>query len=174
MSVSASTLPTLDALATHSRAFRADLLDRAVAAGLVDVDATAIVQFVFFLVLVLVLPKLVFGPLMERFEQRDARTEGARAEARRMLKEADEQVAVFERAMSDEKQRAMAERQAARMQAQREANELVSRVRAETMAKIDAGIAKLQAQAQTANAELEAESKAISALIVGKILGGKS
>lgn len=174
MFVSASTLPTLDAIATRSRDLTADLLDRAVSAGLVDVDATAIVQFVFFLVLVLVLPKLVFGPLMERFEQRDARTEGARAEARRMLKEADEQVAVFERAMSDEKQRAMAERQAARMQAQREANELVNRVRTETTGRIDAGIAALQAQAQRANAELEAESKAISALIVGKILGGKS
>ena len=174
MFVSASTLPTLDAIATRSRDLTADLLDRAVSAWLVDVDATAIVQFVFFLVLVLVLPKLVFGPLMERFEQRDARTEGARAEARRMLKEADEQVAVFERAMSDEKQRAMAERQAARMQAQREANELVNRVRTETTGRIDAGIAALQAQAQRANAELEAESKAISALIVGKILGGKS
>lgn len=174
MFVSASTLPTFDALAMQPRAITADLLDRAVAAGLVDVDATAIVQFVFFLVLVLVLPKLVFGPLMERFEQRDARTEGARSEARRMLKEAYEQVAVFERAMSDEKQRAMAERQAARMQAQREANELVHRVRVETTAKIDSGIVRLKAQAQTAHAELEAESKAIAALIVGKILGGKS
>lgn len=144
------------------------------AAGLVDVDATAIVQFGFFIALVLVLPKLVFEPLLARFEQREARTEGARADARRMLKEADEQVAVYEKAMTDEKQRALAERAAARNAAQREANELISKIRAETNAKIDAGIATLRAEGDKARAAVEGEANQIAALITAKIVGGQA
>ncbi|MEY3012609.1 MAG: synthase [Pseudomonadota bacterium] len=150
------------------------LLERAHAAGLVDVDATAIVQFLFFLTLVLVLPKLIFEPLLKRFDQRSARTEGARAEARRMLKEADEQVVVFERAMADEKQRAMAERAAARMQAQRETNDAIAKVRRETNARIESGIEGLRAQGVSARAEIDAEAKAIAGMIVTKIIEGRS
>lgn len=154
--------------------YGASLLDRAHAAGLVDVDATAIAQFAFFLTLVLVLPKLIFEPLLKRFDQRSARTDGARAEARRMLKEADEQVVVFERAMADEKQRAMAERAAARMQAVRETNDAIAKVRRETNARIDAGIDALRAQGDAARAELDTEAKAIASMIVGKIIEGRS
>ncbi len=143
------------------------------AAGLVDVDATAIVQFAFFLALILVLPKLVFEPLLARFEQRDARTEGARAEAKRMLKEADEQVAVYEKAMSQEKQRALAERATARNAAQKEASTLVSQVRTETNARIDAGISALRVEADKARTAIEAEAEQIAALITDKIVEGQ-
>ncbi len=151
-----------------------DLLQRAHAAGLVDVDATAVVQFAFFLLLALVLPKLIFGPLLERFEQREARTEGARAEARRMRREADDQVAAFDRAMNDEKQRAMAERQAARMQAQREAAEMIAKVRRETHARITVGIEALRTQAAKAKVELDQDARQIASQIVRKLLEGRS
>jgi F-type H+-transporting ATPase subunit b len=150
------------------------LVAQAHGAGLVDVDVTALVQSLFFLLLVFTLPKLIFEPMLKRFDQREARTEGARAEARRMLKESDEQVQVFEKAMADEKTRARAERAAARMQAQREANETVAKVRRETNERIDAGIAALSAEAAKAQAELDVEAKAISALIVQKILAGRA
>ncbi|MCO4761422.1 MAG: ATP synthase F0 subunit B [Myxococcales bacterium] len=143
-------------------------------AGLVDVDATAIVQFGFFIALVLVLPKLVFEPLLSRFEQREARTDGARADARRMLKEADAQVAVYEKAMADEKQTALAERAAARNAAQKEANALIAKVRAETNSKIDAGIAALRGEADKARGAIEAEAGQIAALITAKIVGGQA
>lgn len=144
------------------------------AAGLVDVDATAIVQFGFFIALVLVLPRLVFEPLLQRFEQREARTEGARTEARVMLKEADEQVAVYEKAMAEEKQRALAERAAARNGAQREANALIAKVRAETNAKIDAGITSLRSEGDKARDAIEAEAAQIAGMITNKIVGGQA
>ena len=144
------------------------------AAGLVDVDATAIVQFGFFIALVLILPRLVFEPLLQRFEQREARTEGARTEARQMLKEADEQVAVYEKAMAKEKQRALAERAAARNGAQQEANALIAKVRAETNAKIDAGIGALRTEGDKARGAIEAEAAQIAGLITDKIVGGRA
>jgi F0F1-type ATP synthase membrane subunit b/b' len=119
-----------------------------------------------------VLPKLIFEPLLRRFDQRTADTEGARAEARRTLADADAQVALFERAMSDEKQRALAERAADRMQAQREAAELVKRVRSETAARIDAGVSALRQEGERGRAALDAEAASVAKLIVGKILGG--
>ena len=143
------------------------------AAGLVDIDATAIVQFGFFIALVLVLPKLIFDPLLARLEQRDARTDGARAEAKSLLKEADEQVVVYERAMAQQKQQALAERAVARNAAQREANELLAKVRAETNRKIEAGIAAMRSEADKARGAIEAEAAQIAGMITAKIVEGQ-
>ena len=76
--------------------------------------------------------------------------------------------------MTDEKQRALAERAAARNAAQREANELISKIRAETNAKIDAGIATLRAEGDKARAAVEGEANQIAALITAKIVGGQA
>lgn len=160
------------AVQTTSVSFSPD--DLVAAAGLVDVDVTMFVQFGLFLVLAVVLPRLIFAPLMERFEQRAARTEGARADARRVQREADQEVATFERAMSDEKQRALAERQAARMQAQREAQQLIQRVRTETAARMERGMADLAQAAQAGRTLMDTEARELAGMIVTTIVKGRA
>lgn len=148
-----------------------DLVSRA---GLVDLDVTFFIQFTMFLALVLVLPKLLFNPLLDRLEHRDSRTDGARTDARRMLKEADAQVLIFEKATSDQKQTALAERAAARESAHQKAQGLIAHVRAQTDAEVQKGIADLRQDADQARADIDSEAAAISVSIADKILTGGS
>ena len=143
------------------------------AAGMVDVDATAIVQFAFFIALVLVLPKLIFEPLLARFDLREARTEGARRDAKTMLKEAEEKQQAYEEATAKEKQRALAERAAARADAQKKAAAMVASVRAETNERIDQGIATMRAEAAKAKETLDAEAAQLADVIATKLMEGQ-
>jgi F0F1-type ATP synthase membrane subunit b/b' len=144
--------------------------DVVVRAGMVDLDVTFFVQTGFFFALVLVLPGLIFKPLLARIEQREARTSGARSDARRMLKEADEQVHIYERATSEEKQKALAERAAARNDAKQKAGKLVEDVREATEARIAEGITAMRADADAARGGIEEEARKLGALIAAKIL----
>ncbi|HAN31372.1 MAG TPA: H(+)-transporting ATPase [Myxococcales bacterium] len=142
-------------------------------AGLVDVDATALVQFAFFIALVLVLPKLIFEPLLARFDLRESRTEGARQEAKAMLKEAQAKESAYESATAKEKQRALAERAAARADAQKKAAALIASVRAETNDRIDAGIVAMRGEAAKAKESLDAEAAELADLIANKLMEGQ-
>ena len=141
-------------------------------AGLVDLDVTFFVQFALFLALVLTLPKLIFNPLLERFTNRQARTEGARSQAKAMLKDADKQVFVYEEATAKQKQKALAERAAARADAQGQAAELVENIKKKTHLRITQGIATLVRAEAEAKSEIEKEAAAISVLIADKIVEG--
>ena len=141
------------------------------AAGMVDVDATAIVQFAFFIALVLVLPKLIFEPLLARFDLREARTEGARRDAKTMLKEAEEKQQAYEEATAKEKQRALAERAAARRRPKAAA--MIASVRSETNERIDQGIATMRAEAAKAKETLDAEAAQLADVIATKLMEGQ-
>ncbi|MFO0565344.1 MAG: ATP synthase F0 subunit B [Polyangiaceae bacterium] len=54
----------------------------------IDFDKTFVVQMLIFAALIVVLKPLLFDPVLKVFEEREKRTDGARAEARRMQEEA--------------------------------------------------------------------------------------
>ena len=162
----ASATPTLEALAQAN-----DVIARA---GMVDLDVTFFIQTGFFLALVLILPGLLFKPLLERIEQREARTSGARTDAKHMLKEADEQVHIYEKATAEEKQKALAERAAAREDAKQKADTLVKDVRKKTEFKITQGVTRLRADADAAREGIEEEARKIATLIADKIVGDQA
>lgn len=141
-------------------------------AGLVDLDFTVIVQAVLFFTLLLVLPGLVLKPLVARFDQRDARTEGARHEAKALRKEADDQVASYEHATQEQRKKAMAERAETRAATQRQADALVSQARAETHARIEAGLAEQRQAMKKAQAELDAAAAPLATSIADKLVRG--
>ncbi|MEO2193247.1 MAG: hypothetical protein ABGY24_12430, partial [bacterium] len=60
-------------------------------------------------------PRLISNPLLERSPNPQDRTEGARHQAKAMQRDADEQIVVYEAATSKQKQKALAERAAARV-----------------------------------------------------------
>lgn len=147
----------------------ARLVDAVQRAGLIDLDGTVFVQGAFFLLLVIVLPRIIFRPMLERIEAREARTDGARAEAKLMRHAADEQVAAYERATAEEKRRALAERSETRSATQRMAADLVATARRETTSRIDRGLAAQRAHADAVRKELATEAEAISGLIADKL-----
>ena len=61
-----------------------------------DFDLTFVLQMLLFAALIVVLRPLLFEPVLRVFEERERRTEGARAEARQMQEEAGELLSRYE------------------------------------------------------------------------------
>jgi F-type H+-transporting ATPase subunit b len=138
---------------------------------LVDFDLTVIAQFLLFSTFVIVLKPLLFEPLMRVFEERERRTEGAKAEARRMDARAGELLTKYEAELETIRRLAAAEREkihaeTAKLEAliMAEARTESARILEEGKAKIAAGIADLRKELTTAQPSLAAQ-------IASRVLG---
>jgi F-type H+-transporting ATPase subunit b len=141
-------------------------------AGLIDLDVTIITQAAFFFLLLLVLPGLVFKPFLARFDQREARTEGARSEAKLLRKQADDEVSRYETAAAERRKSAMHERAETRDHARKEADQLVTKARTESLGRLDKIFADQRVIAQTARTELQGEAQRIAVSIADKLAQG--
>lgn len=147
-------------------------LDAVSTAGLIDLDVTVVYYAGLFIALLVILPGLVFKPMLARMEQLDARTTGARANAHAIKRNADEQVASFDAAASDQKRKALEERAKLREETQKQADGMVVQARRDTQARIDAGLAAQKIQAQEARKALEADAQEIAGMIANKLAQG--
>ncbi len=143
-------------------------------AGLIDLDWTVFIQFGLFISLVIVLPRLVFNPMLHRIEERQARTSGAIADARAIVKEADRKVGQYEDAVAEEKRQAMEERARARETARAKVAATIAGVRREADARIDRGITQLQLDAETARAGLREDARVVADAIADKLVGERA
>ncbi|MSP91658.1 MAG: hypothetical protein EXR79_07625 [Myxococcales bacterium] len=150
----------------------ARLADHVAQAGLVDLDGTIFIQFGLFALLVLVLPGLIFNPMLARIEQREARTDGARADAKAMRHLADDQVAQYETAIAAQKRKALQERAETRVATMKMAADLLATARAETTERIDQGLALQRAQAEVARVELQRDADGLARQIATKLVEG--
>lgn len=145
-----------------------------VAAGghpLIDIDATAFVQFGLFLLLMFVANKLMFQPYLALRERRKAGIEGARAEADRMTAEADAKLADYEKQLSTARARANEEGRKIRAEAVTHEQDVTNKARATAQAAIDDAQAKMKQQTEAARAQLMPQADAIAKQIASKLLG---
>ena len=139
-------------------------------AGLIDLDATIITQGLFFIVLLLALPGLVYKPMLARFDEREARTDGARADAKALRRQADDEVSRYETAIGQQRRDALTERAETRTEAQREADIMVATARQEATDRVNAGIASQRSDADRVRGELKSEVQLLAAAIAAKIV----
>ncbi len=144
-----------------------DLVSRA---GLIDLDVTVFYYAALFVILLLVLPSLVFKPMLERMEKRDERTSGARQEAQLIRKSADAEAEQFDKHVTEEKRRAQDERAKIREETQHKADDLVAQARRDTQARIEAGLVAQHAQAAQARTALEGDAREIAGAIAQKLV----
>ena len=148
------------------------LLDTVSAAGLIDLDVTVFYYGGLFVALLVILPNLVFKPMLERMDQLDARTNGARHNAAAIKKNADEQVAAFDAAAADQKRKALEERAKLREETQHKADDLIHQARRDTQARIEAGLAAQKVQAAQARETLTADAREVAGIIATKLAQG--
>ena len=139
-------------------------------AGLIDLDVTVFYYAALFIILLLVLPSLVFKPMLERMEKREERTTGARQEATLIRKSADAEAEQFDKHVADEKRKALEERAKLREQTQTQANEMLATARRETQARIEAGLAAQHAAAAEARKAIESDARDIAGAIAQKLV----
>ncbi|MFI5302426.1 MAG: H(+)-transporting ATPase, partial [Polyangiales bacterium] len=126
---------------------------------------------VLFVLLFLVLKPLLFTPMLRLFEERERRIDGAKNEAKAMYAEADAKMAQYERELTKVKQTAGDERDKLRAAGQRREQDILTKVRSETNATIDAGRAKITADAEAIRAELGVVSRSVARELASRVLG---
>src|ERR1700691_3108345 len=84
----------------------------------VDVDWTFVVQLVLFVGLLLILKPILFDPMLQLFEERERRTEGAKLQARRIDEKSATALAKYEPELAKARAAASVERDKIRAEAQ--------------------------------------------------------
>lgn len=148
------------------------LLSSALLAGgsVIDLDGTILVQLAIFLLTFFVLRSLVFKPMMELFDAREAATEGARAEAKKMDKEAREKADAFEDEMRKVRLAAGEERDRLRQEGVRLERAILERVRNETQKKLEDATTRLATEGTRLRGEIQTSVPALARQIASKML----
>jgi F-type H+-transporting ATPase subunit b len=138
---------------------------------LIDIDATAIVQFALFLILMFVANKLMFQPYLALRERRKAGIEGARAEAERMTAQADGKLAEYEKQVAVARNRANEEARKVRAEAVTHERDTTEAARATAQKSIDEAQAKMRTETEAARKQLLPQADALAKQIASKLLG---
>ena len=138
---------------------------------LIDIDLTAVVQFVLFLLVYVIANKLLFQPYLQLRERRKAGIDGARAEAERMTATADAKLAEFEKSLAVARDRANEEGRKVRAEAAANEKDTTDRARASAQKAIDEAQAKMRAETDAARSQLLPQADALAKAIASKLLG---
>jgi F-type H+-transporting ATPase subunit b len=138
--------------------------------SLIEINWTLGVQLISFLILLAVLSKLLYRPLMEALEGRSAAIQQQLAEAQAAGERAQKELA----SMEERIRAAHADAQALRERALREAGELRERLTAEARQEasrlIEAGQAQIAQEVRRARAELRGEVGALATQIAERLV----
>jgi F-type H+-transporting ATPase subunit b len=137
----------------------------------VDFDATFLVQVAMFVALTLFLKPVLFEPLLELFEERERRIDGAKLQARKIDEKSATAHTKYEAEMSKARASASAERDKIRAEAMKDEQEILARVRKATSDVIDAGKRGAAAEAASARTNLKADAAARAREVASRVLG---
>lgn len=137
----------------------------------IDFDRSVLVQMALFVLLMLVLAPTLFGPLLRLFEERERRTEGARAEAREMQERAGELLLRYQTELGRVQQVAAAERERLRTETMRLEAKILEEARAATVAIVEQGRQRLDVETAKIRVELDTKTRQISADIAKSVMG---
>lgn len=136
----------------------------------IDVDATAVVMGLLFIVLYFLLQPLVINPYLRARDLRREAVEGAREEARESEALAEARMMEFEDEMKTARRDAAEVRESLRGQGTAEQRDIVDEARVEVQAQLAAERAKIDAQVVEAQKELQTRASGLSKAMVDKIL----
>ena len=144
-----------------------------IAAGhpLIDIDWTAVLQFIMFVLTYLVANKLLFQPYLDLRARRKAGIEGARSEADRMTAEADAKLADYEKQLAVARNRAAEEGRKIRGEAASHERDVTDKARTTAQVAIDEAQAKMRAEAEDARKQLLPQADALARQMASKLLG---
>ncbi|HEY5961082.1 MAG TPA: ATP synthase F0 subunit B [Polyangiaceae bacterium] len=137
----------------------------------IDFDRSVIAQMVLFIVLMLVLAPTLFQPLLRLFEEREKRTDGARAEARQMQERAVELLSKYEGELGRVQEVAAAEREKLRSETLNLEAKILEEARQATTAIVEEGRHRISVEAAKIRSDLEAKRQQISRDIANGVLG---
>jgi F-type H+-transporting ATPase subunit b len=137
----------------------------------IDFDLSFVFQMVVFAALIVTLKPLLFEPVLRVFEEREKRTEGARAEARHMQEEAGELLRRFEHELARVHEVARQEREQARAQTARLEAEMMNKARETANRIVEEGRKRIDAERRRLGFDLGRESERLARVVAESVLG---
>ena len=138
---------------------------------LIDIDLTAVVQFVLFLLVYVIANKLLFKPYLALRERRKAGIDGARAEAERMTATADAKLADYQKSLAVARERAGDEGRKVRLEAAAHEKDVTDKARVAAQKASDEAQTKMRSETEAARALLLPQADALARSIASKLLG---
>jgi F-type H+-transporting ATPase subunit b len=138
---------------------------------LIDIDGTLLLQFVLFLLMLIVLSRFLFKPYLRIRDERAKGIEGAKHEAHDMEHRADKIVADYDARLTRTKQRGAEERARLRSEAAAFERQVLGAARDEGHRALEEARTRIGKEAQSAKARLEADAGALAKQMAKKILG---
>jgi F-type H+-transporting ATPase subunit b len=137
----------------------------------VDLDASLVVQIVFFVFLLLTLKPLLFDPMMRLFEEREERIDRTIEKARKTDEASAKALAKYEAILAKAREAGAAERDQHRAQGAKKEAELMAQVRTQTASTLEQGRATILNEAKQARTALQVEAAALGRAIASRALG---
>lgn len=146
------------------------LADLATMAGVtIDLDATAIVSAVIFLVLMVLLNTLLFQPYLRLVEKREQMTAGAQGSAGDQETQAKELEAKFRAELASARAESQSLRDGLRAEGKAEAERIIAEARAESQARRVEARDELDRALVAANAEIDARASELAKVIAARM-----
>ncbi len=138
---------------------------------MISLNWTLVLQIVNFLVLLIILNKLLFQPILKVMDEREAETEGKEQAARDMEQESDEIEKTYREKLRQAKIEASGKKNEIKALGQEEEGKILSAARQEGDSAISKVRGEIAAEAEAAKEDLLNQAKGMSELIFEKLLG---
>ena len=142
-----------------------------IAAVVIDLDKSVLLQMVIFAVLIVVLKPLLFDPVLRVFTLREERTDGERRAARELQVRAGELLTQYEGELARVQRTAAEERERVRSEMARLEGDIIEEARRISQAIVDEGRQRIETEVKTIRHQLERDSAVLARQIATRVLG---
>jgi len=137
----------------------------------ISVDWTLGLQFINFIILLVVLNKLLYRPLKQIMEQRREMISGSRDRAKILEADIEEKMKLYQQQLSDAKIEANTERNKLKKAASAEEATILSAAQEKASTRLQSIKTQVAKEAEDASKTLKKEAKSLAGMIATKILG---
>lgn len=138
---------------------------------MIELDGTLVLQFVNFMILMVVLNALLFKPLRAALQARKETIEGSKAKVQDIDEQVQAQIARYDAQLQDARQQGGQERSALRKTGQDEEVRILGEANRSAAERLQTITAQIQDEANSARQALRGETEALAKEIAGKVLG---
>ena len=138
---------------------------------MVSLDYTILIQMANFVLLIFILRKLLYVPILGVMDERKDRMEAADGEVKRLKQDVEQKFAEYEEKVQQAKLNAMEQRNSIVKEGADLAKSTIDAVRSEIPALMEQFNARVNAEVDAARAVLRSQSRRISLDIAEKVLG---
>lgn len=138
---------------------------------MISLDYSVILQILFFLLFWFLMDKIIFKPFLGLLDERERRTEGAKAETGALIEDAERLRAEYESGMAKAQEEAAAVKEAILVDARRSREQLLTQAREEAGKMMERSRGEIRIELQKARELVLREAEAIARQMTEKILG---